>query len=454
MPEIFHHALKINTESCIGCAHCMHVCPTEALRIRNGKAQLLPNRCIDCGECYRACPVGAVYVEQDDFDNIFNYKYRVALIPSVMLGQFPDDITPDKVYQALISIGFTHVIQVEDSVDYLIQKIEEYIHNENVPKPVISSFCPAVVRLIQVKFPSLVHNLMLVRPPLDFTTAYIRHKLIKEGADKEEIGTFSIIPCAAKISAIKSPVGEDRSEVTGAINMDFIYNRILREIRRKDMDPKIDIHYKPLPCRNQNWGLTGGEAEALNCRSLAIDGIDNVVEFLEKVENDEIKGVDFLELRCCDQSCAGGILAAGNRFLSAEYLRNGLVSLPTSKSMSPQILNDYKTATQGKLSLKPIEPRSMLSLDEDMATAMKKMERVNRMMCFLPGIDCGVCGAPSCRALAEDVVQGHAAISQCVFLQKNMEQYKLDPEHSFKIMKQVWGANRFKKNCDKPLDYK
>lgn len=450
----FHHALRINTDNCIGCAHCMRVCPTEALRVKHGKAHLLANRCIDCGECYQVCPAGAIYVEQDDFNDIYTYKHRVALIPSVILGQFPEDVSPDKVYQALVSIGFTHVIQVEDSVEYLIPKIREYIQGENNTKPIISSYCPAIVRLIQVKFPSLVDNIMLVRPPLDLTTAYVRHQLIQEGATDEEIGVFYITPCAAKIAAIKSPVGEERSEVTGVINMDFIYNRILREIRRKDVDPNIVIKYKHLSCRSLNWALTGGEASVFSCRSLAIDGIFNVIEFLEKVENDEITGVDFLELRNCDQSCAGGALTAGNRFLTAEHLHNGLVSLSSKKTVSAQIIQDYKLANEGKINLKRIEPRSMMTLDEDMATAMKKMERVNRMMCYLPGIDCGVCGAPSCRALAEDLVQGNGAVSQCVFLQKNMEQNKLDPDHSFRIMKKIWGENRFKKNCDKPLNFK
>lgn len=450
----FHHALKIMTDVCIGCAHCMRVCPTEALRVKNGKAQLLSNRCIDCGECYQVCPSGAIIVEQDDFNDIYSYKHRVALIPSVILGQFPEDVSPDKVFQALISIGFTRIIQVEDSVEYLIPQIEEYIENSDNEKPIISSYCPAIVRLIQVKFPSLVDNIMLVRPPLDLTTSYVKQELIKEGASEDEIGVFYITPCAAKIAAIKSPVGEERSEVTGVINMDFIYNRILREIRRKDVDPNIDIRYKHLSYRSLNWALTDGEASVFECRSLAIDGISNVIDFLERVENDEITGVDFLELRNCDQSCAGGVLTAGNRFLTAEHLRKGMITLASKKVVSNKILQEYRQANEGKTSLSKIEPRSILKLDEDMATAIKKMERMNRMMCYLPGIDCGVCGAPSCRALAEDMVQGEGAMSQCVFLQKNMEQNKLDPDHSFKIMKKVWGEDRFKKNCNKPTSFK
>ncbi|HSW67564.1 MAG TPA: 4Fe-4S dicluster-binding protein, partial [Bacteroidales bacterium] len=73
----FHHALNFDKNTCVGCSHCMKVCPTEAIRVYSGKAELLANRCIDCGECYRVCPVDAIKVEQDDLQLIFNYKHRI-----------------------------------------------------------------------------------------------------------------------------------------------------------------------------------------------------------------------------------------------------------------------------------------------------------------------------------------------------------------------------------------
>lgn len=447
----FYHALKILPDVCIGCSHCMRACPTEALRVVNGKAKLINNRCIDCGECYRVCPTHAITVQQDDFSKIFSYKHRIALIPSVLLGQFSKEISHDDVAQALLSLGFTSIVEVEDSVEYLIGKLNSYIASTEV-KPVISSFCPAIVRLIQVKFPSLVENIALVRPPLDLTATYIKTSLLEQGIPEKEIGIFYITPCAAKIVAVRHPEGEEKSEIDGIINMDFIYNRILREIKGKlptGNEPKIISELSP---RSYSWALTNGEASCIDGRCLAIDGIWNVIEFLEKVENDEIQDVDYLELRACDESCAGGILAPGNRFLAAELIRQNAskVSVWSINKTNDKIVK-YDACISGRTALSPLSPRSMLKLDEDMAKAMLKMQRVNQLMCFLPGIDCGVCGAPSCVALAEDVAQGSASVSQCVFLQKIMEQNKLDPEHSFRIMKRIWGENRFRKDCDKPI---
>ncbi len=77
----FHHALTVQNDLCIGCTHCMSVCPTQAIRVRNGKAIIIANRCVDCGECYKACPVSAINVEHDDLEMIFRFPVRVILIP-------------------------------------------------------------------------------------------------------------------------------------------------------------------------------------------------------------------------------------------------------------------------------------------------------------------------------------------------------------------------------------
>jgi len=64
---------------------------------------------------------------------------------------------------------------------------------------------------------------------------------------------------------------------------------------------------------------------------------------------------------------------------------------------------------------KPITPRPMLKLDDDMALAIQKLATLEKIVEELPGLDCGSCGAPNCRALAEDVVRGLASETDCVF---------------------------------------
>ena len=441
----FHHALKILDEVCIGCTHCTQVCPTEALRVRNGKAVLTEDRCIDCGECMNACPVNAIIIEQDDLNDIFKYKVRVALVSSVFIGQFPRHYQTRKIYSGLLEQGFTHVHESEHGAGILTEEINKYVKDKPDVKPVISSFCPAVVRLIQVRFPSLVENIMLLKTPLDLAALSFRKELIERGYKDEEIGVFYITPCAAKIAAIKSPVGEEKSPINGVVNMDMIYNKTYSTLKKEQRASCIVPEKEQLRSEEMLWSLTGGEAEYINGRCLSIDGVQNVIEFLEGIENGRITNFDFIEVRACDQSCAGGILTIANRFLTTERLEERIVKYNQDKLegklFDNKTIDKHAQYVRNNIKIGEIEPRSMLKLDNDMEAAIKKMNRIKRLNSYLPGIDCAACGSPSCKSLAEDVVQGRAHTSDCIFIQTSLNVQENEEIRAEKI----WGKDRFRK---------
>ena len=447
----YFHALKVNESLCYGCTHCMVKCPADAIRIRNGKAVIRREWCVYCGECMIACPVDAFYIEQDDFDKIFDYKYRVALVPFVTFGQFPSKIAESDIFNEMKEIGFTHIFQTEYTVDLVHAEMLEFQKN-NTEKPLISSYCPAIVRLIQVRFPSLVSQIILVKPPIDASSIFVRKKLQDQGIPPEEIGIFYVSPCAAKIAAVKRPVGEEKSSVDGVINMNFLYNKVYHRIKNKPKgtNSQEDASLPKLGTKSIQWSLTHGETSYMKGRCLAIDEIHNVIEFLEKIENDEIPNVDFLELRACDEGCAGGILVVGNRFLTVERLRKRAENFKDIKEM-PEDLKPYQDYVRNKLKLDTVEPRSMLVLDKDTGKALQKMLQVRKLMCYLPGIDCGACGSPKCQSLARDIVRKEANLSNCVFIQRTMEKNKkLHGDHAVRIIEKVWGKDRLNKDCTKP----
>ena len=443
----FHHALKIQEEVCIGCTHCVKACPTEALRVIGGKAKLIAERCVDCGECMRVCPVNAIMIEEDDFSKIFSYEYRVALVPSVFIGQFSRNITSRKIYSGMLEDGFTHVYEVEHSTGILKELINNYLAKNPDIRPVISSFCPAIVRLIQVRFPSLVGNILPVKAPLDLAAIAFRKKLADEGIPPEQVGLFYITPCAAKIAAVKSPVGEKKSPINGVINLNTLYNRIYSVIRREEKAYCVVPEKEQLLPDEMVWTLTGGEAKHINGRCLSIDGMSNAIEFLEKLENGTVGNFDYLEMRACDESCAGGILSTNNRFLVSERLYNRAAQYLIDKNEG-KILDNKSILTNRdyiieNASLGTIESRSIMKLDEDMVQAMRKMKKIEKIRTFLPGIDCGACGSPTCRALAEDVVQGRARTTDCVFVSIKVKGGE-SMNQVVDCTEEIWGKDRFK----------
>lgn len=446
---MFYHALQIDEPHCIGCSRCMKICPTEAIRIMGGKASIQEHRCIDCGKCYEECPVQAITIKDDDFEAIHRYSHSVALLPAVFMGQFPDEINVSRVYATLYELGFAHVMEVESAAMIYADAKNKFAKENKERYPLISSFCPAIVRLIQIKYPSLTENIMPIKVPLDLSAMYAVEELQRRGIPREEIGLFYITPCAAKIAAVKAPVGEEKSLIDGVINMNLLYNRVYKKIKELGKDHQ----YKPLSRQRLSADavlstLTNGERRICTAkRSYAIDGIQNVMDFLDKLENDEVEGVEFLELRACDQSCAGALLSCENRFLcgermyararkAAERERNG--EMARDHEMEPY--HDYLIE---HAVLEDVEPRSMLVLDENISKALEKMEKIEKMKVHLPQIDCGVCGAPTCEAFATDVVCERANLHQCVFYRIHLEQAgKMKLAEGAANMMRVWGKDR------------
>ena len=204
--EAFYHALKIMDSVCTGCTHCMHLCPTSAIRIKNGKASLNEAACTDCGMCLKTCPQQAIIVEQDDFSQIFKFSYRIILLPTVLIGQFPEDISEEQIFSELHNMGFHYVMEVDKATEILSEETRKYMEKNSHLRPFISNSCPAVIRLIQVRFPSLIDHIIRLKQVMDIAAIYVRKKFIDKGIPAEEIGVFFVTQCAAKIAAIKCPV--------------------------------------------------------------------------------------------------------------------------------------------------------------------------------------------------------------------------------------------------------
>ena len=135
---------------------------------------------------------------------------------------------------------------------------------------------------------------------------------------------------------------------------------------------------------------------------------------LEDLEDEKFKDVDFIELNACSGGCVGGVLNVENPYVA----RTKLYRLRKLMPVSLNHLEDQDNPAAIKDTLKwdtPLEFVPVLKLDDNMFAAMQKMEQVEEIVQSLEGLDCGSCGAPTCRALAEDVVRGLASIDDCIF---------------------------------------
>ena len=409
-----NHSVTLDISKCKGCTNCIKRCPTEAIRVRDNHAQIENARCIDCGECIRTCPYKAKKAIYDKFEDFENYKYKIALPAPALYGQFEELTDMDYLLTALVECGFDEVFEVARAAEIVSEYTRKFLEEngpESFPRPVISSACPVVVRLISIRYPLLRDQVLPVFAPIEIAARIAKKEALEKHPElsPEDICVLFISPCPAKVSYVKSPLGTSKSAVDGALSIsDFFF-----KLRSKISDIKEPYVESESGIIGISWASTGGEARAIfNDKYLAADGIENVIKVLDEIDNSNIRNVDFVELNACSGGCVGGVLNIENPYIAKARLQSLRRYLPVSLNRDTVSGISYDWDEE-------ISYDSVSKLSNDRHEAMRKMREIEEISAKLPQIDCGSCGAPTCRALAEDIVKGKAKIENCVIVMRN-----------------------------------
>ena len=403
----YFHSVQLHEDKCKGCTNCIKRCPTEAIRVRQGKAVIDDARCVDCGECIRACPNRAKSVITDSRALFDSKKYNACLVAPSFFGQFRSEVSMGKILSSLKSLGFSHVLEVSRVADVVAAAVAKHLQGANARYPALSTSCPAVVRLVQVRFPDLIDHFVPFEAPME-VAAYAARQEIQNatGCSDDEIGVFFTTPCPAKVTAVHQPVGQGHSQLTGALSIAEIYAEVFKSL------PKV-THEEPVYGSAQGlaWAVSGGEGIAIaKDEYLAVDGLQHVIALLEEVELGRLRSVKYIEGQACIGGCVGGVLVVENPFIA----RVRIARMSQRLERSPLLALDLPPSA---LALRQtLLPRPFLQLDGNIEVALQKLNSLEALVEQLPMLDCGACGAPHCRALAEDIVRGSASLSDCVFV--------------------------------------
>lgn len=407
------HSVTLDASRCKGCINCIKRCPTEAIRVRNGKAYIIDDRCIDCGECIRLCPHHAKKPIFDPLSVMKNYKYTVALPAPALYGQFNnlDDI--NIVLNGLIKMGFDDVFEISRAAEIVSSVTKKTIAERDFDGPMLSSACPAVLRLIRIRFPELLEQVTPLVAPIDLAASMAAEETMeKTGLPREDIGIIFISPCAAKNTATKQPLRIKKSEVDAVVAIKEIYPPLVKAMDKLEKTGEELQELSQAGVIGIGWANSGGEAAgSLMENYLAADGIENVISVLEGLEDDKFRNLDFVELNACFGGCVGGVLTVENPYVAKSRIKKLRKYLPVS-------CNRVSEIPKAAMTDKEIEPSNVMSLSSNIKEAMEKLSALEELAKSLPGLDCGSCGAPSCRALAEDVIRGYSRESDCIFKYK------------------------------------
>ena len=402
--------IKVQDALCVGCANCIKSCPTEAMRVIEGCVQIIPELCIDCGECMRNCPHNAITIDEDDWELIHSQENALLIADPTFYVQMGAYRSQSLIKEALSSWNVEDLIEsaslAYDVVAFTIAKMLE--KESAVNHPLISTYCPAVIRLIQIKYPELTGRLVPVDSPLEVGIS-LRRELT---GNHDDVTLLS--PCPAKITLVRSPVGRKKSNMKFAVSVQRLVRALLAG------GPKISDSVQPVVNnRWLKWSIAGGESSHIKyfseraLRTISVAGLRNTMDLLKEMELGRLRGIDYIECRACDLGCIGGVGNAESRFLSKLRIEHTDFCWDISDQELSEI-RKWSDSMIWKLE-ENIGPSQKNPLSDDLNKAMERLKELNRIYSELPNINCGSCGRPSCRAMAEDVVRGRGEVTDCIF---------------------------------------
>jgi ferredoxin len=418
--------VRFHEERCTGCAECLKVCPTKAIRIRRQKSVRFVDQCIGCAACLRVCPAGAVSSTTQLPETIGRDHVAIALVSPVLYAQFPS-IMPGGVLMALRQMGFHHVVDMSFFFEMFQYAAAEFIRRNRTtreaPWPLISPACPVVVRLIAFQFPSLLPHLLPVLRPVGLMAREVRERVIPEYESRQqEVALYYINPCPTKSTAVLTlePDPCRRREV--AIGINDIYPALKPQVEKvltSDRMPFSWSRFEFETCSTADaafGAMTGGEIariEVENC--LAVHGLKETVDYLNKIEMGLLKDIEYIEFRTCREACLGGALTVVDKYIAKRHVQKMVTTFGMGRRLPQDALLRQYEQGRFKLDKSPEVLRRFFSSCKP-TLSLADAARIEQLVAELGNHNCGACGAPDCRTFAEDVLLGQAQLKECVWL--------------------------------------
>jgi len=413
----YEHGFAIDADVCDGCLACMRACPTNAIRVKYGTASVLAELCIDCGSCLTACPHGAITAQTVRLDDFRDFSFRVAIPSPVLFGQFPPDVRPDQVVHGLLAAGFDAVWDYSIELGLISRATVDCIRHWQGQKPLISNMCPVIVELLQVSYPRMLDQLLPIVLPRQIAARQIKQSFSRElGLPPEEIAAIYVTPCQAKTTSILRPAGGGRGFVDGAVGIAQMYNTVLAEAQEAAKSGRQTYGWSPVRSAGiLRWATPRPLAGHLGRdRYLSVTGLPDVIKVFDDIEKGRLRGIDYLECRACWGGCTHGNLTVDNVYVAAAKLENLINGLPEFDAGGQAEVERRYRREDLMLARKP-EPRPAVH-GGDLRERVRRVKDAARIREQLPGLDCGLCGAPSCDVMAEDIAGERGALTDCVFI--------------------------------------
>jgi len=265
----------IDLKKCIRCGKCAAVCPYNAITHYDrpcakacgvnaigsddyGRADIDYDKCVACGMCLVNCPFAAISDKSQIFQLINSMMAGdkvIAEVAPAFVGQFGENIPPEKVAPLLKEFGFEEVYEVALGADIsAVHEAELFLKDVPSKQPFLAtSCCPSWASMAKKLFPDIAHCVSEGLTPM-VTTA----RMIKKKHPDSKI--VFIGPCSAKkLEAMRKSVRSD---------VDFVitFEEMLGMFTAKGIVSDFGCRAEPFnmaTAAGRGYAKSGGVAEAI-----------------------------------------------------------------------------------------------------------------------------------------------------------------------------------------------
>jgi hypothetical protein len=335
----------------------------------------------------------------------------------VLYGQFPREVRPSHIVKGLLTAGFDAVWDYGIELGLTTRAIADYVDGWEGPRPLVNMNCPVIIRLIQVSYPRMTEQLLQMQPPRELAGREIKERYSRElGLPPERIAAIYVTPCQARTISIIQPAEGGRSSLDGTVGIPQVYNAILEEARRSiEAGEPSDGPSLVRSSGMLRWATPRAFPYALRRhRYLPVTGLPNVIRVFDDVERGKLKDIDFLECYACWAGCGNGNLTVDNVYVGQAKLQTLIAELPPADHETEAEIERRYQHEDFSLEF-PFAPRQHADAGS-LRERVSRVKQAEETLKLLPGYDCGLCGCPSCFALARDAAAGEAAATDCAVL--------------------------------------
>ena len=335
----------IDRSLCVSCGQCSQVCPFSAIVNRKrpcqnacktnaissapeGYVKISHSKCTGCGACVYQCPFGAIVDRSNVLDVINMLKNRRAgeenKLCAVLAPAIYSQFTYAKLGQVvtgLRELGFDMVVEAAHGADMVAKEEARELAEKGF---LISSCCPAFVRLVKNEYPDLTEYISSSLSPMATISKFIKEQFPGTGvvfigpctAKKEEVQLETVRPYVNSVITF-----EELQALFDGVGVDILS---LEESEMEDMAS----YYGRIFARC--GGLAEAVAEALKeqnitgfeLKPISCDGLEACKMALLRKSHKHLDA-NFIEGMACVGGCVGGAgcltHAAQNKNLVDKY---------------------------------------------------------------------------------------------------------------------------------------